>query len=143
MKLFSFAFVVIALVACSKKEPSKEESPPAGKPIAAASASEADKPAPPAAMAPAAPAAAQLSCTNPSGSECTEFAGGDAGLVKQICGSMNGKFTTGACPQKGRLGICDLSAMNKRISYYGGGEDKLTAQAAKKQCDFVNGSWQP
>jgi hypothetical protein len=143
MKIMSFCFVAFVLVACaSKKEPTQDEPAPATKPTATAPAPAADKPAAAAAPA-AAPEAAQLSCTNPSGSQCTEFPGGDAGLVKQTCDMMNGKFAASACPQKGRLGTCELSAMHKRMSYYGGGEDKLTTDLAKKDCGVVSGSWQP
>lgn len=130
MKKLSTLALVLAIAACG----SKKDAAPGDKASPATA---------PAAAKVAEPAAALLSCTNPSGSQCTAFPDGDAGLVKQQCDMINGKLATAACVQKGRVGGCDLTGMHKRITYYGGGDDNLTADSAKQDCTAMSGSWQP
>jgi len=138
ISLASLSFLTFLLVACGHKADDKaadQTAAPATKPVAEA-------PAKTAAPAPAAETA-QLSCTNPSASQCTEFPGGDAGMAEQLCGAINGTFAKSPCTKKARLGGCELTGMHKLINYYPGGSDNLTAALAKEDCKSSGGTWQP
>jgi len=129
ISLASLSFLTFLLVACGHKADDKaadQTAAPATKPVAETPAE-----------------AAQLSCTNPSASKCTEFRGGDAGMAEQLCGAINGTFAKSPCTKKARLGGCELTAMHKLINYYPGGSDNLTAALAKEDCKSSGGTWQP
>jgi hypothetical protein len=133
--------VAVTLAACGskKEEPGASAAPKSAAEAPAASAAGA---APAAAKVETPEAAGQLSCTNPSGSQCTDFPGGDPSLVKQQCELISGKLGNTTCAQKGRVGGCDLPN-HKQITYYGGGTDNMTADLAKQDCTGMSGTWKP
>jgi hypothetical protein len=130
----------LPLAACSKKD--SNESAPAATATAAPAVAAKPAAAEPVAKA-AAPAESELSCTAKSVSQCTDYPGGDASLVKDQCGLINGTFATASCSTAKKLGTCDFSALHKRVTYYPGGEDNLTAKTAEDACKTLNGTWQP
>jgi hypothetical protein len=132
---------VWSLAGCSKKSDDAASSGSAAKPAPAAAGSAA-----PSAAAPAAPAAPAgggggTSCMNKSASTCTDYLG-DASAAES-CGAMGGTFSASPCTTAKKLGTCTLDAMRKRLTYYPGGEDNLTAQLAQDDCKGMSGTWAP
>ena len=80
---------------------------------------------------------------NATASQCIDYLVGDAGLVKEQCEMTGGKFASSVCSTKNKLGSCDLGALHKRLTYYPGGEDNVTAKTAAEACKTTSGTWTP